>query len=248
MGDTHIAGGISFNNGNLSGHKYDVIPGDGNHPVNSVTWYSAIRFANWFGHGQGNDDTETGAFTLAPLGPGGVPINGDSPTRNSGATVFLPSESEWYKAAYYNSATSSYFQFPTSTNTLPTASGPTALPNHANYDSVVANPTDVGAYSSTKSPYGAFDMGGNVLNWNEAFTDLGFETTRGFGGAAFYSPSDYLHSSSTMGSVMPEGPALYGIGFRVAETPEPSSLVLAAFGFIGLAAWGWRRRKTLCRS
>jgi probable HAF family extracellular repeat protein len=26
-------------------------------------------------------------------------------------------------------------------------------------------------------------------------------------------------------------------------TPEPSSLVLAALGFFGLAAWGWRRRK-----
>jgi hypothetical protein len=27
--------------------------------------------------------------------------------------------------------------------------------------------------------------------------------------------------------------------------PEPSSLALAAFGFAGLAAWGWRRRKRL---
>ena len=28
----------------------------------------------------------------------------------------------------------------------------------------------------------------------------------------------------------------------VTVTPEPSTLALAAFGFIGLAAWGWRKR------
>ena len=44
-------------------------------------------------------------------------------TRNAGATVFLPSENEWYKAAYYNPATSSYFQYPTSSNTAPNRRG-----------------------------------------------------------------------------------------------------------------------------
>ncbi len=96
-----------------------MISGDGNHPVNYVTWYDAIRFANWLNNGQVPGSTETGAYTL--LGGTPTPSNGNSITRNAGATVFLPSENEWYKAAYYNPATSSYFQYPTSSNTVPTA-------------------------------------------------------------------------------------------------------------------------------
>ena len=36
------------------------------------------------------------------------------------------------------------------------------------YNNVVGNLTDVGAYTGTTSPYGEFDMGGNVYQWNEA--------------------------------------------------------------------------------
>lgn len=158
-------GGISFNSGGLNGAKYSVISGDGNHPVNFVTWYDAVRFANWLNNGQGTGDTETGAYTL--LGGTPTPWN-DGITRNAGARVFLPSENEWYKAAYYNPTTSSYFAYPTSSNSAPTASAPSANSNSANYNNVVAHPTDVGAYTGTTSPYGAFDMGGNVFQWNEA--------------------------------------------------------------------------------
>ena len=123
-------GGISFNTGNPNGSKYSVISGRANHPVNYVTWYDAIRFANWLNNGQGSGDTETGAYTLLDGRRHARAFQRHSSiTRNAGATVFLPSENEWYKAAYYNPGTSSYFQYPTSSNTAPTASGPTAAPN-----------------------------------------------------------------------------------------------------------------------
>jgi formylglycine-generating enzyme required for sulfatase activity len=86
-------GGINYNAGNANGNKYSVISGNGDHPVNYVTWYDSIRFANWLNNGQGNGDTETGAYTL--LGGTPTPSNGNSITRNAGATVFLPSENEW---------------------------------------------------------------------------------------------------------------------------------------------------------
>ena len=164
-------GGISFDSANASGSKFVLITGRQNHPVNGVTWYDAVRFANWLNNGEGNGDTESGAYTL--LGGTPTPSNGRSITRNAGAKVFLPSENEWYKAAYYDPATSAYFFYPTSSNSPPTASSPTALPNHANYSGVVGNLTDVGAYSGTTSPYGAFDMGGNVAQWNETSIGLG---------------------------------------------------------------------------
>ena len=159
-------GGISFNSGNTNGNKFVLITGRQNHPVNGVTWYDAVRFANWLNNGEGNGDTESGAYTL--LGGTPIPFNGRSITRNAGAKVFLPSENEWYKAAYYDPATSAYFYYPTGSNSRPTASSPTGLVNHANYDGVVGNLTDVGAYSGTTSPYGAFDMGGNVSQWDDA--------------------------------------------------------------------------------
>ena len=40
-----------------------------NKPVSYVTWYDAIRFANWLHNGQGTGDTENGAYTLE----GGTP-------------------------------------------------------------------------------------------------------------------------------------------------------------------------------
>ena len=43
---------------------YAVIAGRGDMPVNFVSWYDSIRFANWLNNGQGSGDTETGAYTL----------------------------------------------------------------------------------------------------------------------------------------------------------------------------------------
>ena len=71
-----------------------------NKPINFVNFFDALRLANWVNNGQGSADTETGAYTL--LGGTAVPSNATTVTRNSGATWFLPSENEWYKAAYYD--------------------------------------------------------------------------------------------------------------------------------------------------
>jgi hypothetical protein len=91
----------------------------GNKPVNFVSWYDAIRFANWLHNGQGNGDTETGAYTLE--GGTATPSNGLSITRNSGAIWFLTNGDEWYKAAYHQPAaqggdSDDYWLFPTASN------------------------------------------------------------------------------------------------------------------------------------
>ena len=224
---------IGYSVGNANGNKYSAISGDGSHPVNFVSWYGAARFANWLNNGQGNGDTETGAYTL--LGGTPTPSNGLSIVRNAGATVFLPSQNEWYKAAFYNPATSSYYLYATSSNTPPTATTPTATPNSANYNGAVGHLTDVGAYTGTTSPYGAYDMAGNVYQWNEALIQ---NLVRGLSGSFAGSTLTGL-LSSTRGENDPRG--VNGpVGFRVASIPEPSTIVLAALGVVALMAYRWR--------
>ena len=126
-----------------------------------ISFFDALRFTNWMNNGQGNGDTETGAYTLR--GGTTVPSNGASVTRNAGATIFLASEEEWYKAAYYNASTASYFDYPANSDSPRSCSAPTNLANHANCGySQFRIPQPVGSYAGSASPYGTYDQGGNL--------------------------------------------------------------------------------------
>jgi probable HAF family extracellular repeat protein len=48
------------------------------------------------------------------------------------------------------------------------------------------------------------------------------------------------HGVTIDGQFLPAGPSY---ALLLSPVPEPSSIALAAFGFVGLMAWGWRRRK-----
>jgi formylglycine-generating enzyme required for sulfatase activity len=110
-------GGITYTAGAASGAKYTIRTNMGDKPVNFVSWYDAARFTNWLGNGQGAGSTETGAYTLSG--------NTGLITKNVGATVYLPSEDEWYKAAYYDPTAGAgggdnYWAYATQSNTAPT--------------------------------------------------------------------------------------------------------------------------------
>lgn len=233
-------GGIEVNTGNPSGTKYIAKSGWENHPVNYISWYDAVRFTNWLHNGQGNGDTESGAYTLidgkAVLGnPSATPINGLSITRNAGAYYFLPSEDEWYKAAYHNASAGTdgdYFQFATGTDSVPVSDKPGDNPAAVNYynNDGIANGfndgyaatgtsslpartspfTDTGAYTNAESPYGTFDQNGNVWEWMESPID----SQRVIRGGSYDFVDVYLMTTYRQGF----GPS-YGIGntgFRVA--------------------------------
>ncbi|MBI3837506.1 MAG: SUMF1/EgtB/PvdO family nonheme iron enzyme [Planctomycetia bacterium] len=224
--------GISFTSGNADGSKYNVISGHGKQPVNYVNWYDAIRFANWLNNGQGNGDTESGSYTLT--GGTAYPSNGLNITRNPGGNVFLPSENEWYKAAYYNPATSSYMQFPTPANMQPTAEAPPGGSNSANYTpggwpnpdyaDAVGHLTDVGAYTQTASPYGTFDQGGNAIQWNESLIYLASGPARGLRGGSFNYVWDHM-ANFYRDSENPTGEQT-NIGFRLVSIPSTDVLGL----------------------
>jgi formylglycine-generating enzyme required for sulfatase activity len=167
-------------------------------------------------------------------------------TRNAGATYFIPSENEWYKAAYYNPSNASYWLYPTQSNTGPSPMLSATGTNNAN--TYLTDPTNdltpVGAFAASPGPYGTYDMGGDVFQWNEA----NFDDFRGMRGGDWNSGDDALASSNRYGS-SPSSLFDY-IGFRVASdpsgwepVPEPSSIVLLGIGAVSLLAYAWRMRR-----
>ena len=196
--------------GSSGSFTYTVTTALANHPVVYVSWYDAARFANWMMNGQGNASMETGAYTLNNATSGTI-------TKNVGASVYLPSEDEWYKAAYYKAANTSYSLYPNGQSTITTAD--------ANYSSSAL--TNVGLYVG--SSYGTRDQGGNVWEWNDA--EIG--SSRGMRGGSFYDNRGNQLRASDRGNDIPtiENDDL---GFRVASSssiaavPEPSGLLTTA--------------------
>lgn len=216
-----VRGGISFNAGAADGSKYTSRSNMGNKPVNWVSWRSAARFANWLHNGQGSGSTETGAYTMSAN-----PV-----IRNVGATVFLPSENEWYKAAYYDPTPGAgggdnYWTYATQSNTAPTVATANATGDVTNPGANVQNygngadwptPTQNGNVTTVGSTaannyFGTQDMGGNVREWLEdGANNRDIRGTSWSGSAA--------QSSSGDVSTAPNTSVFVTHGFRVASPP-----------------------------
>jgi formylglycine-generating enzyme required for sulfatase activity len=226
-------GGIT-RSGSDGSYGYSVKLGMADTPVNYVSFYDSVRFANWLHNGQGSGDTETGAYTL--LGGTATPSNGTTVARNPGATIFLTSENEWFKAAFYDAVSTSYFDYPAGSNAEIACSAPTATPNSANCASAVGTVVDVGSYPGSASPYGTVDQGGNVREWSDDLLGGSDRVSRG--------GSLGLHVWRTAAFFVSTNDATFeseSDGFRLASPiPEPGTGLLVAAGTLGLASW--RRR------
>lgn len=151
-------------------------------PIVCVSWASAARFCNWLHNGQGNGSTETGAYALNGVRDRRVP-------REKDARFFLPTEDEWYKAAYYDAARagsgSPYWKFGTRSDDSPTVwkslkaarwnAESLELANIANWgwpggggDTLA--PVDL--FPNATSGYGCHCMSGNVSEWVEPKGDV----------------------------------------------------------------------------
>lgn len=226
--------------GSPGSYAYSVDSAFVNRPVNYVSFWDATRFANWLHNGQGGaGTTEYGAYTLTSDGMANNTI-----TRNAGWQWAVTSEDEWYKAAYYNPATSSYYDYPTSSNAAPGRDMADISGNNANCygDPIpIDSPyytTLVGEFQNSDSPYGTFDQGGNVFEWNEAIISGSYRGLRG----GSYGLNVYTLLASDRGSLDPSSED-DSIGFRVSEVPEPASMGLLALGGLALLA----RRRTARR-
>ncbi len=202
----------------------------------------------------GTSSMETGAYTLNNA------TSGNAPAVNPGATFYIPTENQWYKAAYYKggSTNAGYWTHTTQSDAVPTAvtagltgsgsSGSTG--NYANYGRAAGwngqngNVTTVGTNGGA-SAYGAFDMSGSLREWNDLTGAAG--SSRGFRGGLWNTTTAFVVNLSSSGRASNVSSLdNIGLGFRLASpvaVPEPSTCAMA---LAGLACGGYsmfRRRK-----
>jgi len=110
-------GGI-LRSGTNGSYSYSVKTNYGNKPATCVNWYNAARYCNWLQNGkpsgtQDNTTTEDGAYQLTG--------NTGMPSREFGATYFIPTADEWQKAAFYKSGSTNagYWDYATQSDTAP---------------------------------------------------------------------------------------------------------------------------------
>jgi hypothetical protein len=240
----------------------------GDKPAAYISWYEAAAFVNWLNTRTGhqaaynlsfNTNIYQGAYPLDYIGgtwsmslwnsldPG---YNSFNQYRNANAYYFLPSEDEWYKAAYGKSDASGYFLYPTASDTAPTAVASGTSAGTAIYNQPLRQgPASVYAAGGLSS-YGTMGQGGNVWQWMESAHDGVNDSTselrelRGGDWSDFKnSPIDGLPASYR--SVYAEPDFKYDgigfVGFRVASVPEPSTYALFGLGASALII-AYRRR------
>ena len=215
-------------------------------PATGISWLEAATFVNWLNTSQGFNtaykfDTVGGTFSLWTGSDAG--FDASNPYRNTLANYYLPSVDEWYKAAYYDPVSDTYFVYPTGQNV---GDAPTAVPtgtaaHTAVYDQADGTgPADIDNAGGL-SLFGTMAQGGNVVEWQETALDLTNDSPTEFrrrrGGAWRALLDNPLRSSGgnwdepTFEDVT--------VGFRVAGStviPEPSTaLLVLLFGAFSVA-------------
>ncbi len=197
-------------------------------PASRVSWFEAAMFCNWLT----TSDAYTGVYQFDG---GGSLVSLDRTFRNSNDLAYvLPSEDEWYKAAYFKADASGYSLFTSGLDSAPihgTANGwnyfngqPGGTVNeYPNYTWTVG--------FGAEEQNGTHDMMGNVWEWIEGASDGLLDSMneqRVFRGGEYGTFEEELRSSARLGS----SPDAYvsNTGFRVAVIPEPSSVLLLTIG------------------
>lgn len=222
---THAEGCKIERIGSPGSYRYRVAPDWANRPVNFVSWGDAARFTNWLHNGQ-----PTGAQDLTTTEDGSYFLNGmtrdsqfEDVVREPDATWVIPTENEWYKAAYHKNdgMTGNYWSYPTGADNgvgndlVDTDPGNNATYSRPPADYTIGAPyhrTEVGAHENSASPYGTFDQGGNVKEFNETVPE---PDIRGIRGGSWYWGLPLLNASDRP-TDMHSSDQESDLGFRVA--------------------------------
>ena len=201
----------------LSGsYSYSVAADRADRPVSDVSWGDAARFSNWLHNGQ-----PTGAQDANTTEDGAYFLNGAmseaalmAVSREADWKWAIPTEDEWYKAAYHKNDgdTGNYYLYPTSSDTVP----------------------GDGELELSESPYGTFGQGGNVWEWNEA--NFGsYRGVRGDSPEAWFVGPQYppWYEDHRIGFRVASSAAV----------PEPSTLIVWSLLILSGIGIGWYRRR-----
>lgn len=246
MGSDVRVAGIT-RSGSSGSYAYSVL-GSGSRPVTYVSWFDAARFVNWLHNGQlvgsqGAGSTESGVYSLNGAS------SGISFSRSLTAQFWLPTQDEWYKAAFHQPGaqggdSDDYWLYPNRSNTAPDH-------DQANYGVPGQDPgelvnrlMDAGYFVDAASYYGTFDQAGNVGEWNDSIPDSPWPLRR-IGGGSWQDDENCLSAFLPHPNDGGEDPRYesYDTGFRIAafptNIPEPSVAAITVLSAIWLA----RRRK-----
>ncbi|MFT4635077.1 MAG: sulfatase activating formylglycine-generating enzyme [Chitinophagales bacterium] len=169
-------------------------PGDNNYPVERVTWYDAVFFANQLSIAEGLSScyTFSGSSGIA-----GSTLTISTVTQVASCTGYrLPTEAEWEYAA--RAGTTKAYANPVGFDAADTETGVGFNGNlHAmgwySYNRVMDNGSAVPAYGDGTKPvakkqanaWGLYDMHGNVFEWNwDRFADYTGNATNPSGPAS----------------------------------------------------------------
>jgi sulfatase modifying factor 1 len=211
----------------------------GKQPTAGTSWYEAAQFCNWLTTG----DVNSGVYNTSTW----AIMDRQTAGATYGTAYFIPTENEWYKAAYYDpnksgAGVGGYWDYPTRHDS-PNAPDGIDFAGDIAFDAVFWDGYDQNGPNSVDnagvlSAYGTMGQGGNVWEWNEAEIGSSRGLRGGFWGW-FGGSYDLLASTRIGTSPSYEG---YNFGFRVASVPEPASITLMLCGGLAGLYW-WKRRK-----
>jgi formylglycine-generating enzyme required for sulfatase activity len=218
--------------GNGYGYSYSAQFTGAQQSAGNVSWYEAAQFCNYLTSG----DKSKGAYLFSGTNISPDDFQGINRTAAQAAygTIYvIPTEDEWYKAAYYKPDGSGYSLYTNGQSTLPAAD------NGWNYSGgAYSNIWDAGI--GTQEQNGTFDMLGNVWEWNETLYNGSYRNLRGGAYNSAFTRNDHSLESSYHQFIFAPFTESSNVGFRVASIPEPCSLILLSMGGLMLR----RKRKS----
>lgn len=199
-----------------------------NAPASRVSLYEAMKYCNWLTTG----DINSGLYTNNGSGVWSSKLTRAQVMAGSVNYFALPTENEWYKAAYFKPDASGYSLYANGSGTIPvhgTADG------WNYYNSGYVNPDPNYTWTvgyGCEEQNGTYDMMGNLWEWVEDSSGV-------LHGGSFYRDEFFLRSS--VRNLNPPSDENSHFGFRVVAIPEPATALL--FGIGSLGAWMVRRNK-----